>query len=257
MFMFTTSVDELFVNFLGESIWGLRSKICHWRAKHFYEGDIVQVEMHLKDLLLQCPNTGYFDSDARREALEALAEVAFCRGSLSDAMHRLQEIVEMFEGHDTRNVLWYAVWKGVVASNQGHHDLAREIIQNASGPFPFYALPSTHTFLHKSYGLACIELNAGEYDRAVSHFTATIEGCDIQGHLDYKAFSIRGLGEIAFEKGDFASAAQRFTETLSMCTEMGVPPRKLHGIPFDALPERFEGWTLFVEGRSPFMNVGM
>lgn len=255
MSTFTTSADELFVNFLGESIWGLRSKICHWRAQHFYGGDIVQVETHLEDLLLQCPSTG--DLDARREALEALAEVAFCGGRLSDAMHRLQEIVGMFEGHDPYSALWYTVWKGVVVSNQGHHDLAREIIHKTSHPLPLCALPSTAAFLHRSYGLACIELNAGEYNRAISHFTATIEGCDIQGHLDFKAFSIRGLGEIAFEKGDFASAAQRFTETRSMCTEMGVPPRKLHSMPFDALPERFEGWTLFVEGRSPFTNVDM
>ncbi|KAG1854490.1 hypothetical protein DFJ58DRAFT_841401 [Suillus subalutaceus] len=209
LFTFTTSADELFVNFLDEDFWGLRSKICHWRVKHFYGEDVVQ------------------------------------------------EIVEMYEGDDPYQVLWYAVWKAVVASNQGHYDLAREIIHKASQNVTFCALPSTASFLHRSYGSACVELNAGEYDRAVSHFTATIEGCDIQGHLDFKAFSIRGLGEIAFEKGDFALAAQRFAETRSMCTEMGVPPRKLHSMPFDALPERCEGWTLFVEGRSPFTNVDL
>ncbi|KAG1838151.1 hypothetical protein DFJ58DRAFT_814689 [Suillus subalutaceus] len=255
MFTFTTSADELFVNSLDEDFWGLRSKICHWRAKHFYGGDIVQVKTHLENLLLQCPSTG--DLDARRDALEALAEVAFCGGRSSDAMHRLQEIVEMYEGLDPSVALWYAVWKGVVVSEQGHHDLAREIIHKASEPFPLCALPSTAAFLHRSYGLACVELNAGEYDKAVSHFTATIEGCNIQGHLDFKAFSIRGLGEIAFERGDFALAVQRFAETLSLCTEMGVSPRKLHGIPFDALPERFKGWTLFVEGHSPFTSVDM
>ncbi|KAG1841450.1 hypothetical protein DFJ58DRAFT_845027 [Suillus subalutaceus] len=218
MFTFTTSADELFVNSLDEDFWGLRSKICHWRAKHFYGGDIVQVKTHLENLLLQCPSTG--DLDARRDALEALAEVAFCGGRSSDAMHRLQEIVEMYEGLDPSVALWYAVWKGVVVSEQGHHDLAREIIHKASEPFPLCALPSTAAFLHRSYGLACVELNAGEYDKAVSHFTATIEGCNIQGHLDFKAFSIRGLGEIAFERGDFALAVQRFAETLSLCTEM-------------------------------------
>lgn len=243
------------MNFLDEGFWGLRSKICHWRVKHFYGEDIVQVETHLEDLLLQCSSTG--NLDPRSDALEALAEVAFCGGRLSGAIHRLQEIVEMYEGHDPNNALWYAVWKAVVASNQGHHDLGREIIHKASQNVPFCALPSTASFLHRSYGSACVELNAGEYDRAVSHFTATIEGCDIQGHLDFKAFSIRGLGEIAFEKGDFALAAQRFAEARSLCTEMGVPPRKLHGIPFDALPERFEGWTVFVEGRSPFTNIDM
>ncbi|KAG1855951.1 hypothetical protein F4604DRAFT_1932087 [Suillus subluteus] len=167
LFTFTTSADKLFVNFLDEDFWGLWSKICHWRVKHFYGEDVVQVEMHLEDLLLQCSSTGILDPC--RDALEALAEVVFCGGRLSDAIHHLQEIVEMYKGDDPSNVLWYAVWKAIIVSNQGHHDLAREIIHKASQNVPFCALPSTASFLHRSYGSACIELNAGEYDRAVSH----------------------------------------------------------------------------------------
>ncbi|KAG1724363.1 hypothetical protein EDB19DRAFT_1834219 [Suillus lakei] len=253
IFTFTRSADELFVSPPEDDVWGLQFKIWHCRAVLYYGGDIVQVNTQLEDLLLQCAG----DHIDCRDTLEGLAEVAFCGGRLSDAMDHLQKIVEMFEEQDPYAVLWYAVWKAVVASNQGHYDLAREIIHKASRPLQRFILPITFAFLHSSYGSACIELTAGEHDRAESHFTATIEGCDIQGHLDFKAFSIRGLGEIAFTRGDFALAAQHFAETRSLCTEMGVPPRKLYGMPFDALPERFEGWTLFVEGRSPFANVNM
>ena len=152
--------------------------------------------------------------------------------------------------------LWSTVSKAVVASNQGNYDLARDLIHKASQPFGFLALRSARAFLHRSYGSAHIELLAGQYDRAECHFTATIEGSDIQGHLYFKAFSARGLGEVAFARGNFAIAAQHFAETRSLCTEMGVPPRKLyHFSPFTALPERFEGWALFLECRSPFTSA--
>jgi hypothetical protein len=55
-----------------------------------------------------------------------------------------------------------------------------------------------------------------------------IEDSDTQGNLYFKAFSIRGLGEVAFARGNFAVAAQ---------------------------PERFEGWALFLECRSPFASA--
>jgi hypothetical protein len=78
----------------------------------------------------------------------------------------------------------------------------------------------------------------------------------VQSELKFKTFSVRGLGEVAFAHGDFAFAAHHFVQTRSMCTEMGLPPRNLYSCyPFDALPERFEGWALFLEGRSPFETV--
>jgi len=103
------------------------------------------------------------------------------------------------------------------------------------------------------FGSAQIELNAGEYDMAESHFNATIEACDIQGTLYAKATSIRGLGEVAFLRGNLALASQHFAEVQSLCAEMGVPPPKLYGCnPLYTLPERFEGWVSFLEGRAPF-----
>ncbi|KAG1745506.1 uncharacterized protein EDB91DRAFT_152058 [Suillus paluster] len=162
----------------------------------------------------------------------------------------------MFEGRQPRQVLWYTVSKGVVASDQGDHDLARELIHEASGAHELFALHSTRTFLHRSYGSACIELTAGEYDRAEFHSFATIEGCHIQGDLLAKSFSVRGLGEVAFARGNFALAARRFAETRDFCADMGVPPRNLYSCtPFDVLPERFNGWALFLEDQSPFANV--
>ncbi|KAJ8580099.1 hypothetical protein M405DRAFT_834886, partial [Rhizopogon salebrosus TDB-379] len=84
----------------------------------------------------------------------------------------------------------------------------------------------------------------------------TIEGSDMQGNLRFKACSIRGLGEVAFARGNFAVAAQRFAETRSLCTEMGVPARKLYSCsPFYTLPDRFEGWVLYLECRSPFTSA--
>jgi tetratricopeptide (TPR) repeat protein len=252
--MFTASADELFAKSMNDRDWGLNSKVWHWRAKMYHGEDIVQVKMHLKELLLQSTNNGNLPS--RRDALQGLAQVSFYQGRLSETMDIIQDITEMFKGKDPQDFLWFTVSKAVVASNQGNYDFARDLINKASEPLEFFALNSGRGFLHRSYGSARIELTAGEYDRAEFHFTATIEGSDMQGNLLFKAFNIRGLGEVAFAHGNFAVAAQRFAETRSLCAEMGVPPGKLYSCyPFSALPERFEGWALFLERRSPFASA--
>ncbi|KAG2059374.1 hypothetical protein BDR06DRAFT_724171 [Suillus hirtellus] len=171
-------------------------------------------------------------------------------------MDILQRVVKVFEGERSHDAVWYSALKAVVAGKQGDHTLARELIYKAPESLQFFELRSAFAFLHRSYGMACIELTAGAYDRAESHFIATIKGCDIQGQLDYKAYSKRGLGEIAFVRGDFALAARYFTEILSVCAEMGVPEPHLYNCDlFCVLPDRFSGWTLFLEGQSPFANV--
>ncbi|KAG0693152.1 hypothetical protein DFH29DRAFT_1073373 [Suillus ampliporus] len=131
----TASADDFFVKSMKDRSWGLRSKIRHWRAKLYYGGDVVQVKTHLENLFLQCQQIG--DIFDRRDALEGLAEVAFREGRLSDAMDILQTIIEMLEGRDPQNVLWYTVWKAVVASERGNHGLARELVYRASGPLDF------------------------------------------------------------------------------------------------------------------------
>ncbi|KAG1725884.1 uncharacterized protein EDB91DRAFT_80539 [Suillus paluster] len=253
MYTFTASADELFVKSLEDHNCGLQSKVWHWAAKLYYGGDIVQAKMHLENVLLQC--THLEDCKAARHVL---AEAALFEGRLSEAMDNLQKIIQEsdLEGRDPESVLWYGTWKGVVASKQGNYDLARDFIRKASGPFKFFELHNALTFLRISYDSAHIELTAGEYDIAESKFAATIEGCDMQDHLLYKGFSVRGLGEIAFARGNFALAAEHFAKTRSLCAEMGLPPKKFYTcFPFSALPERFEGWALFLEGQSPFTNI--
>jgi tetratricopeptide (TPR) repeat protein len=253
MYTFTASADELFAKCMEDREWGLQSKICHWRAKLYYGEDIALVKMHLEELL-QSTNNGNLYS--RRDALQGLAQVPFYQGRLSEAMDIIQEIIEMFEGKDPQGFPWFTVCKAVVASNQGNYELARDLIHKASEPLEFLALRSARVFLRRSYGSACVEHTAGEYDRAEFHFTTTIEGSDMQCNLQLKAFSIRGLGEVALARGNFAVAAQRFAETRSLCTEMGVPPRKLYSCsPFYTLPDRFEGWALYLECRSPFASA--
>ncbi|KAG2141950.1 hypothetical protein DEU56DRAFT_911281 [Suillus clintonianus] len=256
MYTFTSSADELFVESVEDCNWGLQSKIWHWRAKLYHGADIVEVHTHLDDLLLQCTSTG--DVIDRRDTLVGLADAAFCEDKLSDAMDNLQKMIDMFEGHDLHLVSWFTVQKAVVASKQGNYDLAREFIHKALETFQFFALRNARMFLHRSYALACIELTAGECDRAEAYFTATIEGCDMQGNLWYKALSTRGLGEVAFAHGNFALAAVRFAETRFLCAEIGVSPLHLYSCaPFNSLPDKFEGWamSLKLEGRSPFANI--
>jgi len=255
MYTFATSANELFVRSSGNHIWDLKSKIWYWRVKLYYGGyrDLVQVNAYLEALLPQCPSTG--DLFTRRDALRGLAEVAMYQNRLSDAMHRLQEIAEMFK-QDSHEGLLYAILKAVVASKQGDHAFARELINTATGPLQSFALRTAMIFLHKSYFSACIELTAGAYDKAQSQFIATIEGSDIQDNITFKAYSKRGLGEIAFARGDFALAAQCFTEIRPLCNEMGVPLLHLYSCdPFSLLPDRFRGWSLFLEGRLPFANI--
>jgi tetratricopeptide (TPR) repeat protein len=254
MCTFTASADELFVKSMEDPQCGLYSKVWHWRAKLYYGEDIVQVKIHLEELLLQSTNNE--DLLSRRDALQGLAQVSFYQGRLSEAMDILQEIMEMFKGKTPQDFLWFAVSKAVVASNQGNYELARDLIHKSSELFEFLALRSAHVFLQRSYVSAHVELTAGEYDKAKFHFTATSEGSDMQGNLEFKALSIRGLGEVAFARGNFAVATQCFAETRTLCTEMGVPPRKLYSCSsFYTLPERFEGWGLYLECRSPFASA--
>ncbi|KAG2035403.1 hypothetical protein BDR03DRAFT_1093177 [Suillus americanus] len=251
---FATSANELFVQSSEDRIWGLQSNIWYWRARFYYGEDVVQVNKHLEDLLPQCTGTG--DFTCSRDALFGLAEVAFCEGRLSDAMDDLQEIVEMYKGQHSHGVLWYTVLKALVASKQGDHAFARELVNPAPGLLRPFALRTAFVFLVRSYSSACVELTAGAFDRAESHFIATIEGCDIQGHLTLKAYSKRGLGEIAFVRGDYALAARYFTEIRPLCIEMGVPLRHLYSCePFYVLPDRFRGWISFLMGWSPFANI--
>jgi tetratricopeptide (TPR) repeat protein len=252
MYTFTVSADELFVKTMEDRSLGLSSKIWHWQAKFYHGGDAVQVNMHFKDLFTQHESTA--NARTLEDLLQGLAEVAFCEGRLSEAMDFLQKIIEM-DGQSAEGALWSTVWKANVMSKQGDYDLARELIREALKPFQLFALRNARTFLHQSYGSACIELTAGECDRAESYFTATIEACDMQSNLMSKAFSIRGLGEIAFAHSDSALATQRFKETLSLCAEIGVPPQHLYScFPFHTLPDNFKGWTLFLEDMSSFAS---
>ncbi|KIK40487.1 hypothetical protein CY34DRAFT_807170 [Suillus luteus UH-Slu-Lm8-n1] len=252
MYTFTVSTDELFVKPMEDPSLGLLAEIWHWQAKFSHGGDAVQVNTHFKDLFEQ--HAGTANASTLEALLQGLAEVAFCEGRLSEAMDCLQKIIEM-DGQSAEGALWFTVWKASVMSKQGGHDLARELIREALEPFQLFALRNARTFLHQSYGSACIELTAGECDKAESYFTATIEACDMQSDLARKAFSIRGLGEIAFARSNFILATQRFKETQSLCAEMGVPPQHLYScFPFIALPDKFNGWTLFLEGLSPFSS---
>ncbi|KAG0698102.1 hypothetical protein DFH29DRAFT_1020118 [Suillus ampliporus] len=148
MYTFTVSADELYLNSMEDSFWSLESKIRHWQAKIYYGGDIVQVNSRLEDLVLQCAGTRCLA--VRTDALLGLAEIAFCDGRLTEAMDILHKIT-MSKGQSSDNVLWYTVWKAVVTSQQGDHDLARELIRQSFRPFKAFALRSARTFLHVSY----------------------------------------------------------------------------------------------------------
>jgi hypothetical protein len=250
MHTLAVSADELFVQTIEDGIWCLLFQIGHWQAKLYSGGDIVQVKMHLEDLL-RCVRTEDFDE--HRRALHVLAELAVCEDRLSDAMDILQNIVEISEQYPP-NASWFTIFKGIVASMQGNYDLARELIHKSAES----ALRSTYIFILRSYASAHVELTAEEYDMAESYFIATIESCNVQSELMFKTFSVRGLGEVAFAHGDFALAAHHFAKTRSLCAEMGVPPRNLYSCePLLTLSERFEGWVVFLEGRSPFETVTM
>jgi tetratricopeptide (TPR) repeat protein len=252
MHTFTTSADELFAKSMEDRVWGLHSKILHWRAKHYHGGDAVEVQTHIEDLL-RCTSTG--DLLNRSGALEGLADIAFCEGRLSNTMDNLQTLIEMSMGQDSERVLFYTVRKAIVASMQGNYDLARELIQKGSEPFQFFALRNARVFLQRSYSSACVELTAGDCDRAETYFMAVIEACDMQSNLLLKALSIRGLGEIEFARRNFALATQHFEETRSLCADMGVPPQHVYScLPFYTLTNKFKGWSLFLEGMSPSAN---
>ncbi|KAG0695412.1 hypothetical protein DFH29DRAFT_270033 [Suillus ampliporus] len=116
IYTFTVSADELYLNSMEDHVWGLQSKIWHWRAKFYYGGDIVQAKSHLEDLVLQCAGTGRLA--ARMDALLGLAEIAFCDGRLPDAMDILHEIT-MSEGQSSSGVLWNTRLEGCCCEQAG------------------------------------------------------------------------------------------------------------------------------------------
>ena len=125
-----------------------------------------------------------------------------------------------------------------MASLLEDHEFARELMQKTYELFEFFALPSADAFLQRYYGAGQVELTAGNYSRAESHFNAVIEGCNLQEDLFYKA---RGLGEVACSRDNNTTLAKQHfaeAETRSLCTEMGVPPRNLYrSDPLYTLPE--------------------
>ena len=252
--IFTTSADELFSRSMEDRVWGLWSKARHWRAKLYYgeDSDITLVKLHLEKLLPQSTEAG--ELHVSHDVLRGLAEVAFLQGKLCKAMDILQKMEEMGEGKDPENVTWSISRKAVVASLLGDHEFARELMQKTYELFEFFALPSTDAFLQRYYGAAQVELTAGNYGKAESHFNAVIKGCNLQEDLFYKALSFRGLGEVACSRDNNTTLAkQHFAETRSLCIEMGVQPQKLYSCdPLYTLPERFKEWVSFLEGRSPF-----
>ncbi|KAG1724114.1 hypothetical protein EDD22DRAFT_974420 [Suillus occidentalis] len=163
MYTFTVSADELFVKTMEDRSLGLSSKIWHWQAKFYHGGDAVQVNTHFRDLFAQ--HAGTANTRTLEDLLQGLAEVAFCKGRLSEAMYYLQKIIDM-DGQSPEGALWSTVWKANVMSQQGDYDLARELIREALEHFQFFALRNARTFLHQSYGSACIELTAGHLRHA-------------------------------------------------------------------------------------------
>ncbi|KAF5368697.1 hypothetical protein D9615_010312 [Tricholomella constricta] len=181
--------------------------------------------------------------------LMSMVEVAHRQGNTKDAKEFRDRLGGVFQRADINSP--YAIsGRAILAAHtalEGNIAQAREEIYSLVES----ATKSINTNVVNSFYLAgCIELLDNNFVKAAEMFQQTIDFCKTFSEYYFCARAERALGEIAVLDKDFASANARFTEAKALCDFMGVPTNCLY---YDhacyTLSDRFEGWTLFQEGR--------
>ena len=101
------------------------------------------------------------------------------------------------------------------------------------------------------YTSALVELGSWRLQEAYRKFEETKRYCEAQQEFHIRAFSTRGMGEVAYLKKEFRMAETHFEGTVAICGDAGIIPRLLYrrsDLAFfnGALSATYEGWQDFL-----------
>ena len=179
--------------------------------------------------------------------LLCLSEVLYQEGSLVQADEILKEAEERVTGLDDSDWTIGMLWSMKAARFADAHesDLAREYSNRAVNR---YKDKGSADYALAQYGLARTELLASNYPKAKEHFTQCIDLFEVHSDVRFQARSLRALGEIALlEKGHGEASNEYFSQTQSICANMGIHPMFLYMCwsIYWLDDEKFVGWNSF------------
>ncbi|KAG6853780.1 hypothetical protein C0991_001491 [Blastosporella zonata] len=186
-------------------------------------------------------------------ALGGLAEVADRQGAYVESKAFRARALELIHKMPDQTVAYVSEATSIIAvylAMEGDVERARELI------VPAVANAAKHLSgraVKCSYLAGCIELIAGDFDKAEEYFRETIEDCLSVSQLTYRARSERALGEIAIVRKDLAAARTHFEATSELCKTMGIQKDGMYREFACYMPgETFDGWKLYQEGHPMF-----
>ena len=102
-------------------------------------------------------------------------------------------------------------------------------------------------YADSQYCLARTELLASNYPKAKEHFRQCIDLYEVHSNVRAQARSMRALGEIALLEKSHEASNEYFSQTQSICANMGIHPKFLYlcWSQFWLDDEKFVGWNSF------------
>jgi tetratricopeptide (TPR) repeat protein len=220
--------------------------------------DLDTAQTGLEQALSSLQMSGQNESDALN-IFQYLAAIAAERGEIEATrqyltVSRMYSIQKNILSHATVILLYLAM----CAASRGDLGNAEALIAQANEE------AKTHTIWSHNYrwlSLYCsgvVELVSNRLTEAQRFFQETKMYCEAQQQFQFRAFSARAMGEIAYMQKNMVTAQAHFSETVKICEEAGIVPSLLYrraDLFFfrNAPPATYEGWPLFLRGSFPLV----
>ncbi|KAG6914021.1 hypothetical protein DXG01_002889, partial [Tephrocybe rancida] len=185
--------------------------------------------------------------------LIGLAEITDRRGNYTESKALRARALALIQTMPDKTVAYASEGTSILAAYlamEGNIERARELIipavANTAKNLSGRAVKAT-------YLAGCIELIAGDFDKAAEYFRENIDDCISVSQFAFRARSERALGEIGVVKKDLKAAKAHFEAASELCKFMGVPREGMyreHGCYL--LGETFDGWKLYQEDHAMF-----
>ena len=181
-----------------------------------------------------------------------LAAVAFMEGKFGESRQLLNLARGMLLGEkritDANRIL---LALAVVMISEGKLGDATSLIAQAGEELKMQGVFSHEHRWLALYTSALVELGSWRLQEAYQGFEETKRYCESQQEFHIRAFSTRGMGEIAYFQKEFRRAETHFEGTAMICGEAGIVPELLYrrsDLAFfnGTLPATYEGWPDFL-----------